>query len=276
MSKVTLNPPEPFNFARPDDWSRWKRRFEQFRVASGLDSESGAKQVSMLLYCMGGEAEMVLTSVGVKKKEKEEYEEVMRKLDKHFQVRRNVIFERARFNRRDQLDGETAEKYTTELYSLVEHCDYGTMTEEMLRDRLVVGIRDKTMSEKLQLDQDLTLEKAKIIIRQREAIHDQAEVVQVGEKMALDGAFTQKKPHQIASNHPERNRKKCIRCGKGQHPYHACPAKDTVCHKCHRKGHFQNQCLSKTVAEIQPEDVDEEVKMESAFLGGVEAVGIRP
>ena len=88
MSKVTLNPPEPFNFARPDDWSRWKRRFEQFRVASGLDSESGAKQVSMLLYCMGGEAEMVLTSVGVKKKEKEEYEEVMRKLDKHFQVRR--------------------------------------------------------------------------------------------------------------------------------------------------------------------------------------------
>ena len=227
MSKVTLNPPEPFNFARPDDWSRWKRRFEQFRVASGLDSESGAKQVSMLLYCMGGEAEMVLTSVGVKKKEKEEYEEVMRKLDKHFQVRRNVIFERARFNRRDQLDGETAEKYITELYSLVEHCDYGTMTEEMLRDRLVVGIRDKMMSEKLQLDQDLTLEKAKIIIRQREAIHDQAEVLQVGEKMALDGAFTQKKPHQIASNHPERNRKKCIRCGKGQHPYHACPAKDT-------------------------------------------------
>ena len=53
MSKVTLNPPEPFNFACPDDWSRWKRRFEQFRVASGLDSESGAKQVSMLLYCMG-------------------------------------------------------------------------------------------------------------------------------------------------------------------------------------------------------------------------------
>eukprot|EP00731_Ephydatia_muelleri_P030587 Em0022g101a len=217
---------------------------------------------------MGGEAEMVLTSVGVKKKEKEEYEEVMRKLDKHFQVRRNVIFERARFNRRDQLDGETAEKYITELYSLVEHCDYGTMTEEMLRDRLVVGIRDKMMSEKLQLDQDLTLEKAKIIIRQQ--------VLQVGEKMALDGAFTQKKPHQIASNHPERNRKKCIRCGKGQHPYHACPAKDTVCHKCHRKGHFQNQCLSKTVAEIQPEDVDEEVKMESAFLGGVEAEGIRP
>eukprot|EP00731_Ephydatia_muelleri_P022771 Em0015g354a len=198
---------------------------------------------------MGGEAEMVLTSVGVKKKEKEEYEEVMRKLDKHFQVRRNVILERARFNRRDQLDGETAEKYITELYSLVEHCDYGTMTEEMLRDRLVVGIRDKTMSEKLQLDQDLTLEKAKIIIRQREAIHDQAEVLQVGEKMALDGAFTQKKPHQIASNHPERNRKSAFGV---------------------------NQCLSKTVAEIQPEDVDEEVKMESAFLGGVEAEGIRP
>ena len=43
----------------------------------------------------------------------------------------------------------------------------------MIRDRLVVGIRDSTLSERLQMDADLTLDSAKKIIRPREAVHEQ-------------------------------------------------------------------------------------------------------
>ncbi len=43
----------------------------------------------------------------------------------------------------------------------------------MIRDRLVVGIRDNTLSEKLQMDSALTLESANKAIRQREAVHEQ-------------------------------------------------------------------------------------------------------
>ena len=99
------------------------------------------------------------------------------KLDDFFKVRRNVIYERARFNKRNQLAGESAEKYIMELYSLVENCDYGTLTSEMIRDRLVIGIRDEALSEKLQLDAGLTLEKAKKLICQREAVHEQQQVL---------------------------------------------------------------------------------------------------
>ena len=50
------------------------------------------------------------------------------------QVRKNVIFERARFNCRNQLKGEPAEQYITELlYRLVETCEYGELTPEMIR-----------------------------------------------------------------------------------------------------------------------------------------------
>jgi len=42
---------------------------------------------------------------------------------------------------------------------LVEHCSYGNLHDEMIRDRLVVGIKDAKLSEKLQLDPDLTFEK---------------------------------------------------------------------------------------------------------------------
>ena len=59
------------------------------------------------------------------------------------------------------------------LYALAESCEYGEKTPEMIRDRLVVGIRDEAMSRKLQLDPDLTLETAKKKIRQEEVVREQ-------------------------------------------------------------------------------------------------------
>ena len=41
MANIRLEPPEPFDFKTPDEWEKWRRRFEQFRVASGLSGESG-------------------------------------------------------------------------------------------------------------------------------------------------------------------------------------------------------------------------------------------
>ena len=71
----------------------------------------------------------------------------MRQSCKHlisfFQLLRNVIFERARFNRRNQLEGESSEQYISELYCLVDNCNYGNLKDELLRDRLVVGIRNQ-------------------------------------------------------------------------------------------------------------------------------------
>ena len=174
MAQLRLEPPEPFNFRNPDDWPRWKRRFEQFRVASGLASDDAVKQVNTPLYCLGEEAEGVLTSTNATDDERKVYDTVVEKFDAFFKVRRNVIFERARFNRRNQLDGETAEQYIMELYRLAESCDYGDLKDEMIRDRLVVVVRDAVLSQQLQLDADLTLETAKKKIRQREAVGEQS------------------------------------------------------------------------------------------------------
>ena len=58
-------------------------------------------------------------------------------------------------------------------YSLAENCEYGAMKDEMIRDRLVVGLLDCALSERLQLDPELTLEKAKRAARQKEAVQEQ-------------------------------------------------------------------------------------------------------
>ena len=59
------------------------------------------QSVSTLLYCMGEEAEDVLTSTEISDDERKRYDAVMSKFDGFFKVRKNLIFERARFNQRN-------------------------------------------------------------------------------------------------------------------------------------------------------------------------------
>ena len=178
MATFRLQPPAPFSFKSLDEWPRWKKRFEQFRTASGLDGETGEKQVNTLLYAMGEEAEDTLASTNPTAAERRDYDKVVKKFDEFFKVRKNVIFERARFNKRCQGSEESVEQFITSLYSLAEGCEYGDLRETMIRDRIVVGIRDKALSENLQMDAKLTLEDAKRRARQREAVSGQQDVVQ--------------------------------------------------------------------------------------------------
>ena len=124
------------------------------------------------LYCTAWATKRidVLTSTNPTEEERKDYAAIMAKLDGYFQVRKNTIYERARFNLRNQLEGESAEQYITALYGLIGNCEYGPLKEELLRDRIVVGIRYTALWQKLQADAGLTLERAKTAIRQKEAI----------------------------------------------------------------------------------------------------------
>ena len=94
--------PEPFNFSRPEEWEKWIRRFERFRKASGLEEKGEEAQVNTLIYSMGDEADDILRSFSLSVEEQKSYATVKAKFDSHFTKRRNVIFERARFNMRRQ------------------------------------------------------------------------------------------------------------------------------------------------------------------------------
>ena len=52
------------------------------------------------------------------------------------------------------------ENFITDLYRLAEFCEYGSLRDEMILDRLVVGRRNDKLSEKLQMNSGLTLEQA--------------------------------------------------------------------------------------------------------------------
>ena len=86
------------------------------------------------------------------------YETVKKKIDDYFVQQRNVIFERAKFNQRRQEENEAVDDFIVDLYCLAEHGGYGKLHDEMIRDRIAVGVRDRKLLEKLQLEKNLTLE----------------------------------------------------------------------------------------------------------------------
>ena len=103
---------------------------------------------------MGDQADGILTPFTLSDEDRKSYTTMKSKFNNHFIQRRNVIFERAKFNRRRQEENEPVEAFIT---ALAEHCGYGDLHDEMIRDRIVVGIRNSSLSEKLQLDAGLTL-----------------------------------------------------------------------------------------------------------------------
>lgn len=69
---------------------------------------------------MGEDADDILMSTNISVADQKEYAKVMEKFDT-FQVRKNVIFERARFKQRSQCEDESVEQFITTLYQLADN-----------------------------------------------------------------------------------------------------------------------------------------------------------
>ena len=161
IANFQFSPPDKFS-CRQEDWPKWIERFERFLKATGLDKRSGENQVNTLSYTMGEQADDVFISFELTTEQEKNYAEVKEKIENYFIVKRNVIFERAKFNSRNQREGESVDSLITELNGLARYCNFGALKDEPIRDRIVVGVRNRDVSEKLQLDPKLTWKKLSI------------------------------------------------------------------------------------------------------------------
>ncbi|XP_077553431.1 uncharacterized protein LOC144168294 [Haemaphysalis longicornis] len=248
-----ITAPDPFTFS-PSDWPQWKRRFLRYRAASGLSDRPKECQVDALVYLMGPQAEDIFNTFKLTTDEQKNFDAVLKGFQDYFIPRRNIIYERAKFNTRVQLDGESVEDFATALHALADSCNYGELREELIRDRLVVGLKNHKLSQTLQLDPSLDLMKALTITRQNEAVQQQQAELLSGtpkEAVNLDALKVRRSrpakdpvATQPPTTHHPRGFEKCGWCGKERHARAICPAKDCVCQKCGKKGHFQTVCRS--------------------------------
>lgn len=250
MESSNLPLPEKFDARQTESWPRWQRRFERFRVASGLSTKSDKEQVSVLLYSMGDCADDIIVSLGVNESTAK-YKDVVDALTSYFNVRKNTIVERARFNKRQQQPGESVDAFINDLYRMAEDCNFQSLKEELIRDRIVVGVLDDALSDSLQSREDLTLAKAVQLSRQAEARKENRSVVRGnGSQSRIAGAAVDHVKHGSKNAFQAQL---CKRCGGKSHSRINCPAKDAKCYQCGKTGHFQLVCRNKPVKDKVPE-----------------------
>ena len=216
---------------------------------------------------MGDDADDIFSAVPMTADERKKYDTVKSKLEGHFIIKRNVIFERAKFNLRFQKENGSVDNFITDLFTLAQHCNHGTLHDEMVRDRIVVGLKDKTLSEKLQLEAYRTLEKAINQARQKEPVRQQQGIIRQEGPSAnnVDRVkSTRPRPKDKfktafkTSKKVEDRNQACGSCGGKPHERNECPAKDSICNICKRKVHWNKRCKTKTVSEIQSNQDDKE------------------
>ena len=157
-----LRAPEKFNLeARnlADAWKRWKEEVELYiDLTMSSDEEQG--KVKLFLYLVGTQGREVYETMTFERPPHERtFKQVLDAFENHCNPKKNETVERYMFNMRNQHQDETFDKYVTELKLLASTCNYGTLNDSLIRDRIVCGISNSGLRERLLRTPDLTLDK---------------------------------------------------------------------------------------------------------------------
>ncbi|XP_054260686.1 uncharacterized protein LOC128985318 [Macrosteles quadrilineatus] len=171
-----VKPPEPLNFQDSNGWKSWIKRYKMFHSGVALSSASEERQINMLLYCMGEEAEPLLTSMGMTEDKRLSFNTVVAAFEDYFAMRKNEFYHRALFLGRDQKPGEKVDSFIDDLQKLSEKCNWSCKTckskgfvEEMMVLKLVNGLADKDVSKSILREGATSLTEAKKILRLKES-----------------------------------------------------------------------------------------------------------
>ena len=220
--------------------------------------------MSTLLSVIGEEAVKVFDTFAWSEGQSENnITDVLAKFDEYCEPRTQVIYERYRFNNRKQEQGESISAYVTEMRVIAKNCALEEITpDEILRDRLVLGVRDEKVRERLLRINDLALSKAIDICKAAEQTSQQLKLIATGTDESVGAVRAEQKnvPPQNTRRLRDSpiNRPECRSCGY-HHGNRQCPAIGQTCHKCGQKNHFQSKCRSTNPKVNNVEEVPEEV-----------------
>jgi len=120
---------------------------------------------------------------------------VIEKFDRHCNPSVNETVERYRFFTKNQGSGETNDSYVTELKLLAKTCHFGTLRDLLFRDRIVCGINNASMRERLLREKNMMLDACTQLCRAAELSRENSKTIcgSLAEELhAVQGAARQR------------------------------------------------------------------------------------
>ena len=110
---------------------------------------------------MGRERLQIFLNLNLSEEDKKKVDKCIEALENYFKPSRNVVYERYVFNTCVQQNEESVQSYVTRLIKLAASCEYGELTDEFIRDRLVIGLKNRGDKGRLLREKKLDLKRFK-------------------------------------------------------------------------------------------------------------------
>ena len=209
--------------------------WRNYEIVTRLGEETDEFRTATLLTCIGSEALDVYEGLPFEENERQNVAVVLKKFEEFCLGEVNETYESYMFFCRNQDAGETVEYYITTLRKMAKTCNFGRLEDRLLRDRVVMGIRQLDLTQCIDCCRAFESSKLK------------TEAMSVNQPTAHDDTHWMKNRKQQNkpwnTRKPVGKKKTCMFCGRThvldkQH----CPAFGKECMKCHRPNHFAEVC----------------------------------
>ena len=210
----------------------------------------------------------------------------------------NTTMERHKFHSRHQKQGETIESYITDVRIKARSCHFGDLTDELVCDRIVCGIRNDSIRKALLRDSELTLNKAITICRIYEMTEESNKALAQPQATTVDaiqpnssGWYNRSRPKPQAGQREARSIANCNNCG-GSHAAQRdkCPAFGQQCHICRKFNHYKKCCKSmsygqgyvkrgdcgRSVHQLELQETDDSASGDTFYVDGLIVDTINP
>ena len=269
-----------------DNWRKWRRSLDNYLLASNLvlkprvsgvepaeNATIGRRQVAVLLNLAGEEANEIFSQFEFETgKSNDKLADVLEKFEAYCNPRRNILYEWYVYWSLTQAEGEPIDTFLKRLKTQATKCEFGDMKERMLLCRIVFGLSEPKLKERLLRDNGMDLNRALDDIRASEMTRKQMSLMADGDKSSVSAVQADVDAIQKKSQPPRGPGAR----GKGQvvscdycgftHAKGRCPAFGKKCNKCGVANHFEKVCKSK-IHVIEASDVKED--QEELFCGAV-------
>ena len=163
-----------------------------------------------------------------------------------FEKPKNETLDRFKFLSRKQKEGESLKQFWNELNGLASKCNFGAITESLVKDVFIVNKNNKEVQQKL-----CTEPKANVNDNIQFAIAYEEGTIRQQSFETLEKPKIKAEPSEINNINQNAKRwgpqKKCFRCEGIFTPQHlkVCKAIGITCMKCGKKGHLAKCCQTK-------------------------------
>lgn len=270
-----------------ENWRKFYQSFEIYMVAASFETATDARKIAILLNTIGEDALEIFNNFTEKPEQLKKYAVVVDLFKSYCNPKKNLRYNRYIFYNRNQEDQEQFENYLNEIQKLIKNCEFkGDSSDDMLIDRIILGIADKDLQAKLLRTDETELTLSKIIEfcriaevtklqvrRVQEDSHSHVYEVkpstsssknvnrnynynnenQLSHKNNNDNNLNDQNfdsdnnsYHKSSNLYSNNNNEICIYCNFNHSRSQLCPARGKICNFCKKFNHFESVCRKKT------------------------------